>query len=74
MILCYTLEPSINVIRATYGSRCRDLQPNIRQTLKNPVEEEKEGLKEPSGVKDTTRKPTESTTLDLQRLTETDPP
>jgi hypothetical protein len=37
-----------------------DTQPNIRRSLGNPMEEGAEGLKE-TEVKDTTRKPKEST-------------
>ena len=41
---------------ATDRSKCRDPQPNIRQTLENPTEEAGERLQEPEvWVKDTTR-------------------
>lgn len=35
------------------------------------MEEGEEGLQEPEGFKDTTRKPTESTNVDLERLIKT---
>jgi hypothetical protein len=41
-----------------------DTQPNIRQSSRNHLEEGGEGLKE-AEVMDTTRKPTETTNLDL---------
>jgi hypothetical protein len=34
---------------ASDGSRCREPQANIRQSLRNPSEEGKEGLQEPEG-------------------------
>jgi hypothetical protein len=56
----------------TDGNRCKGPQPNTRQSLGNPAEEGEAGVRA-RGVKDTTRKSTESTKLVPQGLTETVP-
>jgi hypothetical protein len=60
---------------ADYGNICKDPKPNIRQSLGSLVEEWGMGIglgKE--GVKDTTRRPTESTNLGPWGFTTTEPP
>lgn len=63
MILCYAYRQkySITVIRdapSTTGSRCKDPQPNDRQSLGNPVQDGEKGA---NRIKYTIRKPTKST-------------
>lgn len=36
---------------ATGGNNCRDPQPNIRESLGSPMEDGKEGLKEPEELR-----------------------
>lgn len=48
----HRMEPRIIIMRfhpASDGSRCRDSQPNIRQSSGNPEEENEEELEESRG-------------------------
>jgi hypothetical protein len=55
MILCYMSrqEPGIAVTRETLPptdrNRCKHPQPDVRWSLRNPSEDQDEGLKEPEG-------------------------
>jgi hypothetical protein len=57
MILCYVCrqEPNINVLWEFHlsgdGNRCRDPQPNLRQSSGSLVEELWEGLRDATGIK-----------------------
>jgi hypothetical protein len=56
----------------TDGNRCGDAQPNIKQSLGNPVEDGEGRIEGARRV--ITRKPTESTNLGPQGLIETEVP
>jgi hypothetical protein len=58
---------------AADGNRCRDTQPNTRQSMGSLVEESGEGLRELEGSR-TPLRPTESTNLGPWWLTVTEPP
>ena len=59
---------------STDRNRCRDPQPNISQSSGESCDRTGDRGEQARGAKDTTRRPTESTSLGPWGLTETEPP